>query len=168
MRLDAHAPPPLLLLLVENQHHIVVLNMYYSVSTTRCVFAMSVLMGKFLKHCQGKLRGKDCFHSCGWGLSYLLGTSSPPPALHCLCMSSRHLLYPHHLNLVTISSPPPLHFLFTSSSPLPDVDWPTGRSRSVTGGWPVRIPNSRQKIWWTGSSCAALSYIPRGALEQGT
>ena len=44
---------------------------------------------------------------------------STPSAPHCLDTSSQHLLYPHHLYLVTISSPHPLHVLLTSSSPRP-------------------------------------------------
>ena len=37
-----HTPPRRLLYLVENQCHIEALNVYYSVSTARCIFAMSM------------------------------------------------------------------------------------------------------------------------------
>ena len=44
-RLDAHAPPRLLLL-VEDQRHRVALNMYFSFSSARCIFALSPSLWK--------------------------------------------------------------------------------------------------------------------------
>ena len=58
---------------MENQRHTVALNMYESVSTARCIFT-SVFTEIFLKHSQGKLRGKYSFDPYGRGL---IVTSQP-------------------------------------------------------------------------------------------
>ena len=57
----AHAPPRLLHFLVENQRHTMALNMYYSVSTARCVFASDRLYREIPETHQRKMEGKRSF-----------------------------------------------------------------------------------------------------------
>ena len=54
--------------LVENQHHIEALNMYYSVSKARCIFAMSPSLQR---NSWNAKEGKDSFRPCGGGLKYI-------------------------------------------------------------------------------------------------